>query len=78
MTPVKVVERDGKYVLQTLFGNPIGPRLWGAEPPNGLPPITSEFKDKSSAQDAAELWNMYSLWCRQRAGKMKKKWSRRS
>ena len=21
MTPVKVVERDGKYVLQTMFGN---------------------------------------------------------
>ena len=32
MTPVKVVERDGKYILQTMFGNPIGPRLWGAEP----------------------------------------------
>jgi len=45
MTPVKVVERDGKYVLQTMF---------------------------------AELWNMYAMWCRERAGKMKKKWSRRN
>jgi hypothetical protein len=77
MTPVRVIERDGKYVLQTLFGNPIGPRLWGAEPPNGLPPIDDIFDTKDAARDAAELWNMYAVWCQDRGGK-KKKWSRRS
>ena len=78
MTPVKVVERDGKYILQTMFGNPIGPRLWGSEPPNGLPPINDAFDTKDKARDAAELWNMYAAWCRDRAGKNRKKWSRRS
>ena len=78
MTPVRVVERDGKYILQTMFGNAIGPRLWGAEPPNGLPPITDIFDTKDAARDAAELWNMYAAWCRDRAGKNKKKWSRRN
>lgn len=73
MTPVKVVERDGKYILQTMFGNPIGPRLWGSEPPNGLPPITSVFSSKQEAQDAAQLWNLYAQWCRDRSGKNKKK-----
>lgn len=78
MTPVRVVERDGKYVLRTMFGNPIGPRLWGSEPPNGLPPINDIFDTKDKARDAAELWNLYAAWCRDRAGKNKKKWSRRS
>ena len=78
MTPVRVVERDGKYILQTMFGNPIGPRLWGSEPPNGLPPINDTFDTKEKARDAAELWNMYAAWCRDRAGKNKKKWLRRS
>ena len=49
MTPVRVVERDGKYILQTMFGNPIGPRLWGSEPPNGLPPINDIFDTKDKA-----------------------------
>lgn len=78
MTPVKVVEQDGKYTLRTMFGNPVGPRLWGAEPPNGLPPITDTFDTKDAARDAAELWNMYAVWCQDRAGKRKKKWSQRS
>lgn len=78
MTPVRVVERDGKYVLRTMFGNPIGPRLWGSEPPNGLPPINDIFDTKDKARDAAELWNLYAAWCRDRAGKNKKKWFRHS
>ena len=34
--------------------------------------------DPLKARDAAELGNMYAAWCRDRAGKNKKKWSRRS
>jgi|688.fasta_scaffold1225943_2 hypothetical protein len=78
MTPVRVVQANGKYKLETLMGKPIGPRLWGAVPPNGLPSIEDEFDTKDAARDAAELWNMYAVWCQDRSGKNKKKWSRRN
>jgi hypothetical protein len=78
MTPVRVVKEGDKFKLSTVFGYPVGPRLWGAEPPNGLPPINDIFDDKSKAQDAADLWNAYALWCKDRSGKSRKKWSRRS
>lgn len=77
MTFVKVVEECGRWRLHTLAGNPIGPRLWGAEPANGLPPLTDIFEDKQAAQDAAQLWNLYAAWCQERSGKNRKKsWTR--
>lgn len=77
MTFVKVVEECGRWRLHTTAGNPIGPRLWGAEPPNGLPPLTDLFEDKQAAQDAAQLWNHYAAWCQERSGKTRKKqWTR--
>jgi hypothetical protein len=78
MTSVRVIKEDGKFKLRTAFGYAIGPRLWGAEPPNGLPPINDEFETKAKAQDAADLWNAYAMWCQDRSGKNRKKWSRRS
>ena len=77
MTFVKVVEECGRWRLRTMHGNVIGPRLWGAEPPNGLPPLTDLFEDKQAAQDAAQLWNLYAAWCQERSGKTRKKqWTR--
>lgn len=77
MTFVKVVQECGRWRLHTTGGNPIGPRLWGAEPPNGLPPLTDIFENKLAAQDAAQLWNLYAVWCQERSGKKKaKKWTR--
>ena len=73
MTFVRVVEECGRWRLRTAMGNAIGPRLWGAEPPNGLPPITDIFMDKDSAVQAAELWNAYHLWTLERSGKSLRK-----
>ena len=78
MTPVKVIESGGKWrVVTESMENPIGPRLWGAEPANGLPPVTDLFDNKQDALDCARIWNAYAAWTEQRSGK-KKKWSRRS
>ena len=73
MSPVRVQAEDGKWRVTTMAGNPIGPRLWGAEPPNGLPPLDDLIEDKSKAQDAADLWNSYHLWCQDRAGKRRRR-----
>ena len=73
MTPVRVQPEEGKWRVTTMAGNPIGPRLWGAEPPNGLPPIEDLFDDKGRAQDATDLWNAYAMWCKDRSGKRKRK-----
>ena len=73
MTPVRVQREDGKWRVTTMAGNSIGPRLWGAIPPNGLPPIDDLFEDKSKAQDAADLWNCYAAWCQDRSGKRKRR-----
>ena len=78
MTPVKVIPHGDKWrgVTESME-NPVGPRLWGAEPPNGLPPLTDLFEDKQAAQDAAQLWNLYAAWCQERSGKTRKKqWTR--
>jgi len=73
MTPVRVQREDGKWRVTTMAGNPIGPRLWGAVPPNGLPSIEDLFEDKAKAQDAADLWNAYAMWCQERSGKRKRR-----
>ena len=73
MTPVRVQSANGKFKVITMAGNPIGPRLWGSEPPNGLPPIKDEYDTKSDAQECADLWNAYHLWCQDRSGKRKRK-----
>jgi hypothetical protein len=76
MTPVKVIPHGDKWrVVTASMENPIGPRLWGAEPPNGLPPADDIFDDKQNALDAARLWNAYSAWAEDRSGK-RKKWSK--
>jgi len=76
MTPVKVIPHGDKWrVVTEAMENPIGPRLWGAEPPNGLPPADDVFDDKQNALDAARLWNSYSAWAEDRSGK-RKKWSK--
>ena len=61
MTFVRVAEECGRWRLRTAMGNAIGPRLWGAEPAHGLPPITDVFKTKDEAVRAAELWTAYKL-----------------
>ena len=73
MSPVRVMPENGKYRVTTMAGNPIGPRLWGAEPPNGLPPLDDLFEDKGKAQDDADLWNAYAMWCKDRGGKRKRR-----
>ncbi len=76
MTPVKVIPHGDKWrVVTESMENPVGPRLWGAEPPNGLPPADDIFDDKQNALDAARLWNAYSAWTEDRSGK-RKKWSK--
>ncbi len=76
MTPVKVIPHGDKWrVVTASMENPVGPRLWGAEPPNGLPPADDIFDDKQNALDAARLWNAYSAWAEDRSGK-RKKWSK--
>jgi len=76
MTPVKVIQHGDKWrVVTEAMENPVGPRLWGAEPPNGLPPADDVFDDKQNALDAARLWNAYSAWTEDRSGK-RKKWSK--
>lgn len=76
MTPVKVIPHGDKWrVVTEAMENPVGPRLWGAEPPNGLPPADDVFDDKQNALDAARLWNAYSAWTEDRSGK-RKKWSK--
>jgi len=77
MTFVMVVQECGAWRLRTTMGNVIGPRLWGAEPANGLPPITDVFKTKDEAVQAAEVWNSYAHWCQDRAGTRKKKCTRK-
>ena len=73
MTRVKVIPHGDKWrVVTEAMENPIGPRLWGAEPPNGLPPADDVFDDKQNALDAARLWNAYSAWAEDRSGKRKK------
>jgi hypothetical protein len=73
MTRVKVIPHGDKWrVVTEAMENPIGPRLWGAEPPNGLPPADDIFDDKQNALDAARLWNAYSAWAEDRSGKRKK------
>jgi hypothetical protein len=73
MTPVKVIPHGDKWrVVTEAMENPVGPRLWGAEPPNGLPPADDVFDDKQNALDAARLWNAYSAWAEDRSGKRKK------
>ena len=73
MTPVKVIPHGDKWrVVTEAMENPVGPRLWGAEPPNGLPPVDDVFDDKQNALDAARLWNAYSAWAEDRSGKRKK------
>jgi hypothetical protein len=62
MTFVKVVEECGAWRIHTLAGNVIGPRLHGARPPEGLPPLQDIFETKSEAQAAAMLWNTYAHW----------------
>jgi len=79
MTFVMVVPEAGAWRLRTTMGNAIGPRLWGAEPANGLPPINDVFQTKDEAVSAAEIWNSYAHWCEQRSGKQKKKrWSQKN
>ena len=63
MTFVMVVQEAGAWRLRTTMGNVLGPRLWGAEPANGLPPLTDIFPTKDEAVQAAELWNTYAHWC---------------
>ena len=76
MIPVKVIPHGDKWrVVTESMENPIGPRLWGAEPPNGLPPADDVFTEKQDALDAARLWNAYSAWAEDRSGK-KRKWSK--
>jgi hypothetical protein len=76
MTPVKVIPHGDKWrVVTEAMENPVGPRLWGADPPNGLPPADDIFDDKQNALDAARLWNAYSAWAEDRSGK-RKKWSK--
>ncbi len=76
MTPVKVIPHGDKWrVVTASMENPVGPRLWGAEPPNGLPPADDIFDDKQNALDAARLWNAYAAWAEDRSGK-RKKWSK--
>jgi len=76
MIHVKVVQHQNKWrVVTEAMENPIGPRLWGAEPPNGLPPADDVFENKQDAMDAARMWNAYADWAQDRSGK-KKKWSR--
>jgi hypothetical protein len=76
MTPVKVIPHGDKWrVVTESMENPVGPRLWGADPPNGLPPADDIFDDKQNALDAARLWNAYSAWTEDRSGK-RKKWSK--
>ena len=76
MTPVKVIPHGDKWrVVTEAMENPVGPRLWGADPPNGLPPADDIFDDKQNALDAARLWNAYSAWTEDRSGK-RKKWSK--
>lgn len=78
MTPVKVIPHGDKWrVVTESMENPVGPRLWGAEPANGLPPADDVFDSKQDALDCARIWNAYATWTEQRSGK-KKKWSRRS
>ena len=78
MTFVKVVEECGRWRLHTTGGNPIGPRLWGAEPPDGLPPLTDLFTEKTDAQNAAELWNRYAVFCQDKQNRKKaKRWTRK-
>ena len=73
MTPVKVIPHGDKWrVVTESMENPVGPRLWGADPPNGLPPADDIFDDKQNALDAARLWNAYSAWTEDRSGKRKK------
>jgi hypothetical protein len=73
MTPVKVIPHGDKWrVVTESMENPVGPRLWGADPPNGLPPADDIFDDKQNALDAARLWNAYSAWAEDRSGKRKK------
>jgi hypothetical protein len=73
MTPVKVIPHGDKWrVVTEAMENPVGPRLWGADPPNGLPPADDIFDDKQNALDAARLWNAYSTWAEDRSGKRKK------
>ena len=77
MTPVKVIASGEKWkVVTASMENPIGPRLWGAEPANGLPPVMDLFDSKEDALDCARIWNAYAAWTEQRSGK-KKKWSKR-
>jgi hypothetical protein len=76
MTSVKVIPHGDKWrVVTESMENPVGPRLWGAEPPNGLPTADDVFDDKQNALDAARLWNAYSAWAEDRSGK-RKKWSK--
>jgi hypothetical protein len=72
MTSVRVQREEGKWRVTTMAGNPIGPRLWWAVPPNGLPSVEDLFEDKAKAQDA-DLWNAYALWCQDRSGKRKRR-----
>ena len=73
MTFVKVVPECGRWRIHTLAGNVIGPRLHGAVPPGGLPPLEDLFDNKDEAQAAALLWNTYAHWV---ASTRKKKKSR--
>ena len=76
MIPVKVIPHGDKWrVVTESMENRIGPRLWGAEPPNGLPPSDDVFDDKQNALDAARMWNAYADWAQERSGK-KRKWSK--
>lgn len=72
MTPVRVVKEAGKWRIHTMAGNVIGPRLWGAVPANGLPPLTDIFETKEEAQDAAFIWNEYAKWCESKKTKAKR------
>jgi hypothetical protein len=51
----------------------IGPRLHGAVPPDGLPPLEDIFESKDDAQNAAALWNAYARWVETTRRKKKRK-----
>jgi hypothetical protein len=74
MTTVKVVAECGKWRIHTTAGYTIGPRLWGAVPANGLPPLTDIFDTKQEAQDAAFLWNEYAKWVEHHKKKGKRRY----
>jgi len=73
MTFVKVVPECGRWRIHTLAGNVIGPRLHGAVPPDGLPPLEDIFESKDDAQNAAALWNAYARWVESNRKKKKRK-----